>query len=95
MVVFLSTCDGVEFHHALLASRGLLTGGGGGGSSSGGGGGLLGKAEVLKLHGDMAQGERTASFLRFSQVRVHVWRSARLPKRRSLNLPRHGPSSAH
>jgi hypothetical protein len=75
-VVFLSTCDGVDFLHALLTRSvaGQPNGAdgsesdGGGDTGSGGAAALLGSAEVSKLHGDMPQAQRTASFLRFSQV---------------------------
>jgi hypothetical protein len=60
-VVFMSSCDGVEFHHLLLgacfeqaACEPLLA------------------CPLLKLHGDMLQAERTASFLQFSQAQTGV-----------------------
>ncbi len=61
-VVFLSSCDGVELHHALL---------GGPAWRQAAGGPLLGvDMPLLKLHGDMPQAQRTAAFVTFSQVRT-------------------------
>ncbi len=59
-VVFLSSCDSVEFHHTLLAGRAWR---------QAAGGPLLGAdVPLLKLHGDMPQAQRTAAFVTFSQV---------------------------
>ena len=62
-VVFLSSCDDVELHYELLAKA----------WEEAAGEPLLpaegGSTCVCKLHGDMPQTQRTASFLRFTQVR--------------------------
>lgn len=55
VVVFLSTCAGVEFHHALLllpAVREL---------------GICLPGKLFKLHGNLSQAERTTTFLEFSK----------------------------
>lgn len=64
-------------------SSGGSGGGGGAGGRSGSGSGGAGGAgcgssdagpSVFKLHGDMAQAQRTAAFLQFTQVRAHLCR---------------------
>lgn len=55
LVVFLSTCSGVDFHHKLLA--GALTSEVGGPLPS----------RLFKLHGQLPQSERTATFLEFTK----------------------------
>ena len=57
VVVFISSCDGVELHHKLLGSFWAAACGA-----------PLLAAPLYKLHGDMPQSERTATFVRFSAV---------------------------
>lgn len=57
IVVFVSSCDSVELYHKLL-----------GGFWTAALDAPLLDAPLLKLHGDMTQPERTASFLKFNQV---------------------------
>lgn len=59
IVVFLSSCDGVEFHHLLLGGlwkavtgRTLLPP----------------SVPLLRLHGDMPQAQRTETFAAFAKV---------------------------
>ncbi|GAX79754.1 hypothetical protein CEUSTIGMA_g7195.t1 [Chlamydomonas eustigma] len=61
VVVFLSSCDGVELHHQLL-----------GGFWDAACGSPLLEVPLLKLHGDMPQPQRTAAFLKFSQAKSAV-----------------------
>ncbi len=60
-MVFLSSCDGVEVHHRLMGSF----------WEAACGQELLG-VPLLKLHGDMPQPQRTASFVKFSQAKSAV-----------------------
>lgn len=68
VVVFFSNCDSVDFHHALLP-RLLPSANGANSAAEGPPEGLLGDdVAVLRLHGDMAQPERTSSLLTFTKV---------------------------
>ncbi|KAG2442452.1 hypothetical protein HXX76_002538 [Chlamydomonas incerta] len=58
IVVFVSSCDGVEFHHHLLADMWEAVAGGP----------LLPRTcRLFKLHGDMPQSQRTETFAGFSK----------------------------
>jgi ATP-dependent RNA helicase DDX31/DBP7 len=64
MVVFFSSCDSVDFHHLVL-SRGWAT-------IDDRAPWLSVDAPLLKLHGDMPQGERTSTLLRFTKATAGV-----------------------
>ena len=62
IIIFTSTCDGVELHHHLLGPFWS--------TACGSGSPLLPPTSpILKLHGDMPQAERTSSFLTFSKAK--------------------------
>jgi ATP-dependent RNA helicase DDX31/DBP7 len=59
LVVFFSTCDGVDFHHTVLGDAWTRATGAA----------ILPKhTPLLKLHGDMPQAERTATLLAFTKA---------------------------
>jgi ATP-dependent RNA helicase DDX31/DBP7 len=59
----MSSCDGVEFHHELLGSF----------WAAALGAPLLPRGTpLLKLHGDLPQAQRTAAFVKFNEVRIHL-----------------------
>jgi len=65
LVVFFSTCDGVDFHHLLLQQHQQDQEGQQQMQEQQ----LLGSAvPVLKLHGNMKQPERTSSLVTFAKV---------------------------
>lgn len=59
IVAFLSTCDSVDFHHAIFSD---------GWKESTGEALLHDSSVLLKLHGDMAQSDRTKSLLTFTRA---------------------------
>lgn len=71
LVVFLSTCQTVDFHHmALSGLRGVSVGGSGGGvgGDAGDEGGAFIPLPLYRLHGSMPQAERAAQTRAFSQA---------------------------
>lgn len=73
-MVFFSNCDSVEFHHELFRQELQLSHADVAGVEPMK---LLGAVPVLKLHGDMAQPERTSSLVTFAKVcwvcLMHGW----------------------
>jgi len=61
IVVFMASCDSVELHHKLLGAFWTAACGA-----------PLLSAPLLKLHGDMVQTQRTATFVQFSQAQSAV-----------------------
>ena len=64
ILVFFSNCDSVEFHHSVLSGDAW--------EAASGGPLLPTNAPLLKMHGNMAQGDRTSSLLRFTKAGAGV-----------------------
>lgn len=70
LVVFFSTCDGVEFHHAVLSRFSLPSRQQHKGNDPGGSGcsSTFVPCELFKLHGNLTQKERAEAFFAFGRA---------------------------
>ena len=88
-VVFMSTCDGVDYHEALLTSMGSILPGD---DDDNDGSGIFGKScPIYKLHGNVPHAERNSILRKFGQGAASSQRVALLlatyVAARGLNLP--------
>eukprot|EP00578_Thalassiosira_sp_NH16_P000813 CAMPEP_0181130304 /NCGR_PEP_ID=MMETSP1071-20121207/29790_1 /TAXON_ID=35127 /ORGANISM="Thalassiosira sp., Strain NH16" /LENGTH=1042 /DNA_ID=CAMNT_0023216361 /DNA_START=19 /DNA_END=3147 /DNA_ORIENTATION=+ len=91
-VVFLSTCDSVDYHHALFASMESILGDDadddGKDESDTGGDGIFGKrCPIFKLHGDIPHNKRQATLKAFSGNQRSAILLATDVAARGLNFP--------
>ncbi len=86
VILFLSTCDGVDFHAALFSAvlPQLLRGGGGGGKR--GTAPPLPAANIHRLHGNVPQAARTAIFRAFGAAEAGILIATDVAAR-GLDLP--------
>jgi hypothetical protein len=77
VVVFMSTCDCVDYHHELFTSTQSVLGPSASDSSD-----AFGSSAILRMHGNVPHAERTSTISKFGSSAFHAKRRARLWQKR-------------